>query len=297
MVLGQQSDSVVRGQCGPTGNWIGWTAGYALTGSAGSDPNTQGFDYDLYGGLVGVERAIGCEGRMGLFYSFGDSFLQTRSYAGQASSTNHLWGGFLSWQDALGYGLFNGGLGYDQYQAMRTLTVADTATLYGSTQGWQAFLYGERGVTFSHALADFQPFFGLQYIYQQQNRFSEGGSSPFLLEHDGMVMGSLRTLFGGRVLKSIVTPRGRSLTVEAHTHWMHELLDQSSGLMNARFTGMDAGHTFTTYGANLGRDWVIAGSSANWAWRQNVNLFAQYDVQFNRYQTFHGGDAGIQILW
>jgi uncharacterized protein with beta-barrel porin domain len=298
-VMDSASDAIVRGQCesGACGNWIGWTAGYALTGSAGGDPNTQGFDYDLYGGMLGVERPFADCGRMGLFYSYGDSFLQTGNYAGQASSTNHLWGGFLSWEDPLGYGIFNGGLGYDKYQATRTMTVADTATVHGSTDGWQAFLYGERGATFSYALADFQPFCGLQYVFQRQNRFSEGGDTPFLLEHDGMEAGSLRTLLGARLLKSLVTRQGRGLTVEAHTHWMHELLDQSSGMVNARFTGMEAGNAFTTYGANLGRDWVIAGTSGTWAWRQNVNLFAQYNVQFNRYQTFHAGDAGVQILW
>ncbi len=273
-----------------------WISGYGLGGAAQSDGNADGFQYGVGGTQFAVERPLSECWNAGLWGNLAWSRVAGRELNETATIGNYHFGGYLTGFDGEDYYIAIGGLGYDHGDVQRQLGVGGIASAaQGRFDGWQANAYLERGLVLCRRGWDIRPYGALQYVYLRQGELTETGADALNLAVGGLDVHSLRCVLGGRLARTTTTRRGRLLTPELRAAWLHEFLDTnqviSAGLAEIGGAG------FAVSGVDLGRDWATAGLAVQLQANACTRLFASYDVQFNEYQTFHVGSAGLEVVW
>jgi T5SS/PEP-CTERM-associated repeat protein len=277
--------------------WGAWTLGYGLAGRASSDGTAQGVGYSTGGLLTAVERSVDFASRAGIFYGYGGADVSTQTVVQNADVQTHQAGAYLSRVVDDDYALLAGGFGSDTYHARRLIAFDDMAqAASGDHHGWQSAVYVERGRTLPGQRWSLQPYGALQYIHIRQEAFAESGAEPFDLDVGSCDFDSFRGIVGGRLLGRLGRPDAKTADLSFRTLWMHEFLQQTTGLVATSFaTGPTS--PFVLTGLDLGRDWVVLGPGCSYAIRDHVSLFANYDLQFNSRQTIHVGSGGVQFQW
>ncbi len=284
-----------RGQSFSDRGLSGWMSGYGMFGSVDPDGDAAGYDLDVYGGLIGIERcSYNMKGRLGFYYGYGSTKADTGSSFGRARSDDHRIGLYLKWDDRFGYAIMTGGVAFNRVSLDRELTVVVPERLHSSFNGSQPSFYAERGVDWKFAKGVLQPFIGLQYAYQGFDAIAETGGT-FELLNSGSYTNSLRMLLGGRFVRDISLGRG-SVQYYLQGHWMHEYLD-TAGTMSASFAGVPGGGAFEVTGAGMGRDWIVLGTGLQWYINSKTNLFGSYDAQLNDRTSLHAVTAGLRTVW
>jgi len=283
-----------RGQAFADRGLSAWLSGYGMVGTIDPTDNAAGYDLDVYGGLLGLERCSNnLSRRLGIYYGYGQTKLDTKSTVGKGTSDDNRLGLYLKWDDHFGYGLMSGGVGFNSYKFDRFV---GTDKRHTNVNGVQSSFYGERGTSLRSVLGVLQPFVGIQYIYQHQNGFAENGN-PFALQSNGVFTNSLRTMVGGRFIKGLGGHGygGQAMQWFLQGHWMHEYLDQNSSMMASFAANGPAG--FEVIGNGPGRDWLVAGTGILWNLNSHASVTGSYDVQWNDQTMLHVGSIGTKIVW
>ena len=89
--------------------------------------------------------------------------------------------------------------------------------------------------------------------------------------------------------------KGCLVMPQFRSSWMHEFLD-TAGVLSSRF-GAAGAPAFNTRGLDLGRDWALLGAGISVSPRDNLGLYASFDLQLNARQVFHIGSGGVQVVW
>lgn len=276
--------------------WTGWAIGYGRGGQAFADGNAHGFDYSLGGSLVALERFVSPSIRLGLFYNYCETFVDTTAgLMNNADVKSHHWGGFLTQLGESDYMTLAAGFGYDSYDTTRQLQFgAIDRQATGNNHGWQSSLRVEYGQLYGTKHFNLQPFVAMQHIYVRQENLVETGADSLDLALGGVDLDSLRTIVGGRLITQLQSPRLGMPDLEFRTYWIHEFLDEAA-MVDAQLDG--AGSAFRVRGVDLGRDWVVLGPGLNWRVGDNCRLFAEYDVHFNSALAYHAGTGGLEFTW
>ena len=280
----------------PLDQWRGWTFGYGLGGAASTDGNAAGLNYGMGGTLLGVERLLDDNGRVGFFGGYQGTSLRLTGPLQSGKINGGMLGTYLYNDDGFNYYTLIGGMQYNGFNTRR-LVLFDgiDRTAAGSFSGWQGYGYLERGVSFRTAQATLQPFAALQYIYLRQNGYTETGADSLNLSVGGIDANSLRSLVGSRLQYTQGTRLGHRLLPELRALWLHEFL-QTDAVVNSFFAPIGGGG-FAIQGLNLGRDWAIVGGGFRCELNSGWNLYANYDAQVNTRQVFHVGSGGLQYAW
>ena len=280
-----------RGQTFADRGLSGWMSGYGMIGSVDSNANAAGYDLDVYGGMLGLERCSNnLSRRFGFYYGYGQTKVDMNNSLGKATSDDNRLGLYLKWDDRFGYGLMSGGVGFNSYKFDRHVL---RDKIHSGVDGVQTSFYGERGASLRYALGTLQPFVGIQYLYQHQDGFDEHGSL-LALSSNGVFTNSLRTMVGGRFVKGFGGGQ-RMMQWYLQGHWMHEYLDQNTS-MTAGFTGI-TGPGFETTGTGMGRDWLVVGTGLELNLNSQMSFIGSYDAQFNDRTALHIGSIGAKIVW
>ena len=269
-----------------------WGLAFGTGGATHYDDNAYGYHQSYFGTIVGLDRLYGRTTRAGLYVSYGEGWISS-DLLDHSKSRELQFGLYLRKELRIGYMFLNGGLGYNQYHTERELSYLGLKTS-SKHEAFVGTLYGERGIEFQGALARWQPFLGLQYIGNQQSRFTESGAGMYSLEGDITTGSSLRMLFGTRLSRDIARINHGMLSLSGKAVWMHEFLDAASTSFNGRFVGTDKG--ITVRGNNAGRDWAVLGGGLTYD-RRNWRMFAGYDISFNTRQVLHTANAGLAYGW
>jgi uncharacterized protein with beta-barrel porin domain len=300
---GNDLSTLVRGQSYAGSGWTGWMAATGMFGDTSSNRDRYGYDYSSYGGIVAVERTSSGPGRLGLFYSYNQTKIDTNQSIGSGRSKDNFIGIYGRLFDSAGYTSVIGGFGFDHYDVHRNVLAgtSQAAFLSDSFGGWQGGLYAERGLpVLQMRNTGFQPFFGLQYLHLAHNSINESGllhsgtASAARLFGKSADMNSLRTNLGARLVHDLRLKRG-ALQLEGNVSWMHETLDDTMET-TFRFDVTNPG-SFLTMGNSLGRDWLNAGLGADFALNDRLSLFGSYNLSFNKYQALNTANAGLKIIW
>ena len=290
--------SVCRPACWDCGDdcsqWDSWAIGYGLGGNASTDGNAHGFGYSIGGTLIGLDRYLSADDKVGMFFAYGRTHVGLNGLNASANVDNSLIGGYFTREVCRDYYTLAGGFGVDSYTVQRNIQFGEISrTANGDHNGWQSAVYLERGRTFCWNQYALQPYGALQYIHLAQNGFTESDAQSLNLKAGNIDTDSFRTLLGLRAMRPLGKPGSQ---VEFRSLWMHELLDPTVTTFDAEFDGID-GPNFAIDGVDLGRDWAILGTSVSWCLRQQCRLFASYDIMVNNQQTFHLASGGLEILW
>ncbi len=277
--------------------WTGWAQGFGLGGSAKADNNADGIKYDAGGAIAGMERWIDDSRLLGFYGGYVGTGANNRGPNDSINGGN--FGGYLYTDDGFNYYTVAAGFEFDSYTTHRAIIFADIdREASANYDGWQAYTYLERGVSFESANTVFQPFAALQYIYLRQNSFTENGADSIDLTTGGIDTNSLRSLLGARLQYAIWQRNGRRSMPEVHAYWMHEYLN-SHTLLDATFSPVPTGGAtpFGVHGLDMGRDWAVVGASFTWELCCNWSMFVNYDAQINNQQIIELGSGGVAHLW
>lgn len=299
--------SIMRAQngcgcaCGCYPTWQGWTLGYGLSGAAQSDGDASGFGYSTGGLMTAMSRYLGDDANLGLFYAYDHARLETTGNTSGpihdvANIDDHFFGVYLTQYWDCDYYILAGCFGYNDYEVQRRVQFNEIDRIaQGNHDGWQSSIYVERGHEFHWRRLALTPYTGLQYIYLRQNGVTETGADSLDLSIGGNDLNSLRTLLGTRLTFSRFQRPALPPAFELRALWLHELLDETTGLFTAQLAG--GGPAFPIRGVSLGRDWAILGTGVHFAFWKNTSLYANYDLFMNSQQTFHVASGGIEIRW
>jgi outer membrane autotransporter protein len=291
-------DYVVRGQdacCTP--DWDAWVLGYGLGGSVQSDGNAAGLNGSLGGVACGIHRWFEDCTVAGLMSTFGTSFVRTSQPNQSADVDFAQVGGYLQRSDCDGrYYLLAGSVGWDDYQTSRAINFGGIVrTASARYHGLQGSAYVEHGWQTCCGGYTVRPLGALQYVRVHQNSFTETGAGGLSLAVDSADTDSLRGFLGMQATWCSSTRRGWRVRPNLTASWMHEFAD-TFGFFAATFNASGS-PSFSPRGLNQGRDWALLGVGVTITPRENVLLYASYDVQMNMRQTFHIGNGGLQLRW
>ncbi len=232
----------------------GWVQGFGLGGSAKSDGNVLGLDYAMGGVVGGSERWVDDCHMFGFWGGYVGSRVESD---GNQNINGGQFGGYMFSDNETSYSIWLGGFEFDGYNTERPLAFDDINRLAtASYDGWQAFGYWERGVTYGSCNRVIQPFVALQYIYLRQNGFVESGANSIDLLTGGLDTRSFRSLLGARLQYALYARNGKRFLPEVHALWMHEYLN-SDTVVTASFAGATTPGAFAVNGLDLGRDWAM----------------------------------------
>lgn len=270
--------------------WLSWVSGFGMGGATQGDGNAGPADYSYGGTSFGAARIMGGVGAIGLFGSYAQSQLSGESL-GQSVEMDHLLlGGFVRFNDAVGYWLGAGAGGIDDFDASRTVSAGGSSLMTGNGSGSRAMAYLERGLDLGSCTARLQPYAALQYTYVQQNDFAESG--PLAMTYGDIEYHSLQTVLGTRFDSHLKTSNGLIWNPGLQAAWRHETLE-STAVVPYEIDGL-AG---SVIGADLGRDWAQLGPRVALQLGSSIRIFASYDLLANSQQVFHVGSGGVELLW
>ncbi len=239
------------------------------------------FGIDLPGGEIFTST---------LYYSYATPTLSVMSspYAvfedGELETTNHQFGlRWTSYGEGL-YMLFGLNGGFDKYD----FNTAQEGGLDGS--GWQLGANGEFGLDVELEKWKLRPHLGFDYRWLHHDTID--GNQGVLCKSD--TYNALYSNLGFRVFR----PLGPILDWQTRLSWVHNYL-KNEPIRVQRF-GSVPGITTPTQlylDGSLGRDWLWFGTGLNLHFGKFFNLFVDYDLLFNKYETTHTGSLMVVLSW
>lgn len=289
--LASNDETIVRGQ-GPRSTRTGWIAGYGLGGNAASNGIATGSNYSVAGTLFGVTEQVDDMTRWGFFGAPSQANSHRKGVQQVIDADQMLIGGLLHRTDGLNYYLLAGAGSIVDYESHRTFSLGGlTDTANAKYEGGQGVAYLERGWNLATATGRAQPYGALQYVHVHQDAFTETGVLG--VSANSINADSLRGICGARLSWDPLST-GTALTrTTLHAAWMHEFLDTSGVVV----FNPQIGPSFSQTGLSLGRDFGLFGVLLSAAPRENVRVFASYDLQCNEQVAFHVGGGGVEFDW
>ena len=275
----------------------GWGSAYGAFGDAKEHKGTSGYDFDLLGGIFGVELGRNETNQFGFYFSYSNLRVDAQNAMGNGRLNDNQFGLYLRLSDEWGYSFATGSIGVSNYELNRAIALSNYPSLRytGKTDGWSGSAYIERGMTLSLPGSDLQPYGGLQYVHLKADGFTEGGSlSTLSLRTGDSKYDSLEGVLGIRWLKSTILAQ-RQFDLNAYANWTHEFLDANAEGKVA-LVGQDSG-SIRIVGNGVGRDWIYAGLGGTLHMTDAFTIFGGADVQVNDYTSYVNGHAGMKYVW
>ena len=291
--------SAIRGQSydDATDGLTGWATALGAFGEAENHLGTSGYDFNLLGGMVGLEVGGTATNQFGFFFVYDNLQLDAKSAIGKVKLNEEQFGTYLRFSDAYGYTFATGTIGISDYDVSRAISLPNYTPLRykGAADGWSGSAYLERGFTFTLAGSDLQPYGGLQYTHLHADKFSEAGALNTLgVKGPEVDYNSLEGILGVRWLKSTLVGTSQ-FDFNAYGNWTHEFLDEAPDGYVA-LAGRSDG-SFRVIGNGVGRDWIYAGLGGKLHVNDCFSVFGGADVQVNKYTTYVNGHAGLSYMW
>jgi uncharacterized protein with beta-barrel porin domain len=271
-----------------------WGLGYGTGGASQFDGNTYGYKQSFGGVIIGTDREYKRGTRLGGYFSYGEGRIS--SVLLDRSESQELLAGIYFRKNLYnGYVLANAGLGNTQYDTQRTISFVNRQAK-NKHDAFVGTFYAERGLDFATRLGQLQPYLGIQYIGNRQERFTETGAGSLNLVAKRTETDSFRSLLGTRLQSHVRRYHGGRLNTNANVAWLHEFADTSTSF-TAGLAGSPLPATnFTVRGNDTQRDWVILGVGLNYE-KNRIRLFGGYDTYCNNQQVLHTGNAGFVYSW
>lgn len=272
----------------PEGRWNMFIEGLGGNADVGSTSNAAGYDFDMYGAMMGADYLVNESFAIGLTGGYLNSeaslinggSIETDSYRAAIYGTFFKGGFYLD-------GLL--GLAYNSYDTDR-LALLGRAT--GDTNGLEFTSMLNTGYDFRSGNLTFGPVASVAYTRVNLDGFTESGSlTP--LSYSDQEQESFRTNLGARI--SYVIPAGRARIIpSARVTWQHEFMDATQSIDSSFASG--PGPVFTVDGPEMGRDSALVTAGLTVQFNPSVAAYAFYTGQLGRtnYDS-HNVTLGVRI--
>ncbi|MDO5580612.1 MAG: autotransporter domain-containing protein [Planctomycetia bacterium] len=275
-----------------TNFWGNW---YGIDGYNKSDGNTFRGDYRTCGVIVGGDRNLNSDFRIGGFFAYGNTEYYVNTLLDQANADSYKAGLYFVRSKESGYFLGNINFGWDDYSVDRNIRFLNRVN-NGETSGREFAIRLEKGFHYSVRNFLFQPFAAMQYIYLDTDAFQENGIGTTALNIGAADYNSWRTELGARVVLNCMETSEYKGNIYLQSSWLHEFSDTcgsvSGSFRNDRSGNYSGTYSYTVNGNDLGTDWFNIGLGANCT-RNQLTLFGECDFLVNNAQNFLYGNIGL----
>jgi outer membrane autotransporter protein len=251
-----------------------WARGYGSFGDNDGDDQASGFDEDQYGVLLGLDYKVTDLVLVGAAVGYID--------------------GELDFDDR------NNEINYDGYQ-IGVYASYDTNTWYVDGIASYELLDNDSerninvGAFSGTAEGDYDTdvFSGVNYVYAENDSFTETGAPGANLSVDGDDGDSFATSLGVRGAHDFSGGENTQIVLEHRLAWRHEFADSEQEI-GAQFAGI-AGSSFKMTGSEVSDDSAVVGVGATVVTYGQYEFFVDYDGLINDDYDVHAVSGGFRL--
>jgi outer membrane autotransporter protein len=270
-----------------------WGRGVGVWGETDGNAIVAGTDFDLYGGIVGVDHVFSPVLLAGLAAQWTTSNIEFDGLPDTADIDSMEVGAYVSWGDTRLY--LNANVSYIWHDFDVTRFVAATQA-FGDYDGSTISAYAEAGKTFeTDGGFRIQPLIALSFAHLETDAYSETGSALTLLNVFDSDFDSLKSLIGARFSYPFDAGHGRRVVPEARIVWSHEFMDDQSSFLATVQGGPPVVQLIQ--GQEYSRDSLILGTGLTAPLSDATLFFVDYDAALSADVTTHTVSAGFRHRW
>ncbi|MDR2982555.1 MAG: autotransporter domain-containing protein, partial [Puniceicoccales bacterium] len=252
------------------------TGSFGRNGSGMSDP---AFDFNTYGGLVGIDHSFGPSLLVGLNVGYHHGTADLDDGGGKVKLDNAritAYGTykFSDWVylDAAVFG------GYNSYEVNHTSTFGTaTADPTGFDYGANVYLGTILPVSKN---VHFTPYVGLEYVRADVDGFTETGTDA-ALRIDSFTQDSLRAKIGTGVNWIVPTGNDFSLRLALDLAYAYEILDTEADITGRYANDISGARPFKVNAASTPENSIMAGPIAEFGFDGNKSISLSYSLEYD----------------
>jgi hypothetical protein len=287
-----------------------WGMFYGNSGSSHNDDNLNGYQHGFAGVLIGYDKVRDQRQRFGTFLSGGEGNLSS-DVQDRMFSKEIMFGNYYRRDTDNGYLLMHTGFGNHNYDTKRRMTFGsnpdhpdhdpDYFINRTATSKHNAFIltgHLETGLRYRTGYLNLAPFIAAEYTLMAREGFREDGAISLNLSSDMQAYDSFRPMFGMKFDSASFRFRDGNASFYGNVAWMYEFETiKRHTEFSARFVdaGGQYGNTFTIWGNDPGRDWVVSGFGMNYDMNRNYRISAGYDAYANQRYVIHAANIGVLL--
>lgn len=271
-----------------------WGRAVGVWGDTGGDSNAVGSDFDLVGGIVGIDHVFTPLLLAGVAGQWTTMDIDFDDLPDNAEIDSLELGGYLSYGDTRFYVNANASFIWHELGLNR---FDPTGTARGDYDGTTFSAYTEIGKIFeTYEGLRIQPLVAVSYAALDTDAYSETGSSASKMNVSDSEFDSLKSMLGARLAYPIELESGRKMVPELRAVWAHEFLDTQSSYF-ATIQGAPPGPPALITGQEYSRDYLILGGGFTAPLSDATMLFIDYDASLNEDITTHTLSGGFRTKW
>jgi len=269
----------------------GFAKTYASTGDRESDGSQAGYDFEIYGTALGIDKLIDENLLAGIAFGYSNGNVSSSDNLTQNSMETFSSSIYGSWFNFDSYIDVVVGYGHNWYDVSRKINHAGLkATSKPESDVWSTSVTA--GKAFHLADTTVEPFAGFSYALLKSRGFTESGAGNVSLSVEKNDVDTINSILGIRIAKYIVI-KEKPLATEFALAWKHDYSDRLQ--TNSRFVGSNS--AFSTKGLDVLRDTAIMAVDVEANISKNSKLFVKYDTEFNGQFQSHTGQIGIKVTF
>lgn len=270
-------------------NWIVWGQPFGGYARQDSTDNVSGYTAKFGGLLIGADRALGDDWRLGAALNYSNTSVHGKDNLSGNNSTADNYGviAYAGYTGNPWYLNLSAGLNRQNYSSVRRADFTGfSGAAHGKFNGQSITLQSELGYPIALPTdVVLTPLAGLTYGYQHVDGYSETGGNGMALDVSSTHAQSVVSDIGARIGKTFATGLG-NLTPFAQVSWIHQY-DNRQVSSHATYAADAIGETsFITKGASPVEDMAGVAVGTTLYDANDLSLDARYDLQAgDRYQA------------
>lgn len=278
--------------CCVDNTWEVWADAFGLWGHQNKKHGFNGYNANLYGGMVGFQGPICTELSAGLGLGYANTHVK-RSH--DNDSTINMYDGtvYLSYNPSHWYLDAAFSFDFNQYEDKRHISftgVHRTAKADYVGREYTGLLAG--GYRYFKWCTIFTPLASIQYSHLSVNKYHEHGAADLDLHVKEQNYNFLESSLGLKVARPIQTRSG-VFVPEIHGLWLYDFYGDSMNL-NTTFSGVAAeAGSFKTKGPGLARNRGDVGAGVTFISCCDLGVEAVYNYEFSH--RWHAHEALVEI--
>ena len=262
-----------------------WLQGLRNWGDQEGEDGFTGYDYSIYGGMIGLDRLLKDHALLGFSTGVSGAEIDFDNNLGKGDIDAFIMSLYGSWFTERYYLDASLSFGNQDYSNSRNIIIGGIERTYSSNHDGTIFSsYLEGGYNFSFNSHTLGLFTALNYLYLDEDGFTESGDGVLDLKVDDRQTEALFSQLGA-VAASRLTFENFDLMPELRVAWKHdfEIDDQ---VITAAYTGAPD-VKFSIAGQNVDRDSLLLEAGATLFYKNELSIPIKYAAEFRNDYSNH----------
>ncbi|MEA1947231.1 MAG: autotransporter domain-containing protein [Thermodesulfobacteriota bacterium] len=263
-----------------------WLHGLVQQGDQDGEDGYTGYDYDLYGGTLGADRLLNDHMLIGISLGAWRADIDFENNMGDSDVDAFVGSLYGSWFTERYYLDASLSYGYQEYDNTRNITIGAIERTATSDHDGNIFSgYLEGGYNYSFGRWMLGPFGTLNYLYLDEDGFTESGAGSLNLSVDDRQTEAMFSQLGA-VVAGRLTYENFELMPELRLAWKHDF-DIDDQVVTSVFVGAP-GVKFSIDGQDIERNSLMVEVGATLLHKNGLSVPIKYAAELRNGYTAHG---------